>query len=52
MIRALLAAPGIAECWEKNKNAYDKDFVDRVEEIRSKSGSFEIDPKDIFARID
>lgn len=52
LLQSLLRAPGIAEFWDKNKNAYDESFVDRVEQIRRNMKSLDINPDDIFVLID
>ena len=51
LLRFFLSIPTYAEFWEKNKNAYDLEFVARMERIRSKALE-DIDPGDLYARLD
>ena len=52
LLQFWLSVPGCAEFWEKNKGAYDKDFVDRMERIKESMKSIEIDPDDLYAKKD
>ncbi len=52
LLQFWLSVPGFAEFWDKNKGAYDKDFVDRMERIKDSMKSLEIDPDDIYAKKD
>ena len=52
LLQFWLSVPGFAEFWDKNKGAYDEDFVDRMERIKDSMKTIEIDPEDIYARRD
>ena len=52
LFQLILSVPNFAEFWDKNKSAYDKEFVERLEGIKSSIKSTEIDPDDIFAKRD
>ena len=52
LLRFFLSIPAYAEFWDKNKNAYDKEFVARMEHIRAKVASTGVDPNDLYARFD
>jgi hypothetical protein len=52
ILRFFLSIPSYADFWDKNKNAYDKEFVARMENIRTQVASTGIDPDDLYARLD
>ena len=52
LLRFFLSIPSYADFWDKNKNAYDKDFVARMERIRAKVTPDGVDPDDLYARLD
>ena len=52
LLRFFLSVPAYAEFWDKNKNAYDEDFVARMEIIRNKVAPTGVDPDDLYARFD
>ena len=52
LLRFFLSVPAYAEFWDKNKNAYDKEFVARMESIRTKVSPTGVDPDDLYARLD
>jgi len=52
LLRFFLSIPAYAEFWDKNKNAYDKEFVARMEKIRAKVVPTGVDPNDLYARFD
>ena len=52
LLRFFLTVPAYAEFWDKNKNMYDKDFVARMERIRTKVSPEGIDPDDLYARFE
>ena len=52
LLRFFLSVPWYADFWDKNKNAYDTEFVERMEEIRTKVSPDGIDPNDLYARLD
>ena len=52
LLRFFLSIPSYADFWEKNKNAYDREFVARMERIRAKVAPTGIDPDDLYARLD
>lgn len=52
LLQFILCVPAFAEFWEKNKGAYDKVFVERLERIKETIRLKDIDPDDIFARRD
>jgi hypothetical protein len=52
LLRFFLSIPAYAEFWDKNKNAYDKAFVDRMELIKAKVSPTGVDPDDLYARLD
>jgi len=52
LLRFFLSIPSYAEFWEKNKNAYDRDFVARMERIQAKVLPTGVNPDDLYARLD
>lgn len=52
LLRFFLSVPAYAEFWDKNKNAYDKEFVARMENIRATVSPAGVDPDDLYARLD
>ena len=52
LLRFFLSIPAYVEFWDKNKNMYDKEFVARMERIRTKVSPTGIDPDDLYARFD
>jgi len=50
LLRFFLSIPNYAVFWEKNKNMYDRDFVERMERLKSKVKP--IDPDDLYARLE
>jgi len=51
-LRTFLSIPTYAEFWEKNKNAYDREFVARMDRIKAKVSPTGVDPNDLYARLD
>ncbi len=52
LLQMILSVPAFVEFWDKNKGAYDKEFVERLETIKSNIKLTKIDPDDIFAKRD
>ena len=49
LLRFFLSIPSFAAFWDRNKNAYDPEFVTRMDRIRTQTK--EIDPDDLYARL-
>ena len=52
LLRFFLSIPGYAEFWETNKNAYDKEFVARMDSIQATVSPTGVDPDDLYARLE